>query len=64
MNGEVRYIAHISQDNPTQFYRSLKSKIEEVPSNLYAEVQYHTTIQPNGKALFSAIILGRETEAK
>ncbi|MEK4910595.1 hypothetical protein [Niallia sp. FSL M8-0099] len=61
--GEIKYFAHISQEGAESFYKAMQEIIPRV-GNHYAEIQYSTTMQPNGIALFSAIVIGREREGE
>lgn len=65
MGGDIKYLAHISQYTPEAFYEGLGEQIEECcRQDLYTEIQYQTTMEPTGRALFSAIVLGRTKEAE
>lgn len=60
MNGQISKTAHISIDSANAFGKHLVERIDEMQSEgLLVEVQYQTTIQPNGQAIFSAVIFGR-----
>jgi len=60
MNGQISRTAHISIDSADAFGKHLTKSIDEMQSKgLLVEVQYQTTMQPNGQAIFSAVIFGR-----
>ena len=61
MRGDIKYLAHIAQEGPQNFFKELQGKLEEA-SWLDVEVQYASVIQHNGIVLFSAMILGRLRE--
>jgi hypothetical protein len=56
--GEIKRTALASQDDAKSFYRGLNDKISEF-GDLYVEVHYQTAMQPDGRALFSALLIGR-----
>lgn len=58
----IRHLAHVSNEDGNVFYDHVLNTIGRF-HGYDVEVQYQTTMQPNGKALFSALILGREKEA-
>jgi hypothetical protein len=62
MYGEIKYMSHVANDNARTFYEHVKEAIEKA-GELYVEVQYQQSIQLNGKALWSALIIGRERNA-
>lgn len=65
MGGDIKYLAHVSQYTPVAFYEALGAKIEDCyRQDLYTEIQYQTTVEPTGRALFSAIVLGRTKEVE
>jgi len=42
-----------------EFYEGVRQMVEEWQSEgYYAEIQYQTAVQPNGVAVFSALLLG------
>lgn len=56
----ISQTAHISLTSADAFGRILCGHIDEMQSEgLVVEVQYQTTMQPNGQAIFSAVIFGR-----
>lgn len=59
--GEIKYIGHVSNTDGLEFYKGVRRLIESM-GNLYAEIQYQTTMQPDGSALFSALVIGRLRE--
>lgn len=65
MNGKIEMVAHISIEGANEFFAELRNRISEYESKgLVVEVQYNTCMQPNGIALFSAVILGRKKAIK
>lgn len=65
ITGKIARHAHISFDDTKTFFESLTEHIREFNKlGYFTEIQYQTSMQLNGKALFSAIILGREKEAE
>jgi hypothetical protein len=60
-NGEIKYIGHVSDTDGLEFYKGVRRLIESM-GDLYAEIQYQTTMQPDGRALFSALVIGRLRE--
>lgn len=56
--GEIKRTAQVSQTNIMDFYRCLNAEIGKF-DDLYVEVQYQTSMQPDGRALFSALLIGR-----
>jgi hypothetical protein len=59
MKGEIRRIYHVACDDGKDFFENVKTAIESM-GELYVEIQYQQSIQLNGKALWSALIIGRE----
>jgi hypothetical protein len=58
--GEIKYMTHISQDDPDKFFRCVKQAVDSGDyHDLYVEIQYSTAMQPDGRCLFSALIIGR-----
>lgn len=65
MVGKIKYYAHFSQGSCDDFFGKLERHITEAQAqSLNVEVQYQTTMQPDGQAVFSAILLGRELEVR
>jgi len=63
MKGAIAMSAHVSNVDGNGFYHDVAKCINEMQGiNLEIEVQYQTTMYPNGIALYSALILGREKE--
>lgn len=60
MTGEIRRFCTISKSNVTQFHADvMKALNDEKFHGLYVEIQYSTAMQPDGRCLFSAILIGR-----
>jgi len=60
MLNPINKVAHISVEGADEFFATLSRYISEYESDgMKVEIQYDTCMQPNGKALFSAVILGR-----
>jgi hypothetical protein len=56
--GGIKRTAQVSQTNIMDFYRCLNEEIGKF-DDLYVEVQYQTSMQSDGRALFSALLIGR-----
>jgi len=62
MLNPINKVAHISMEGADEFFATLSRYIyisEYESDGMKVEIQYDTCMQPNGKALFSAVILGR-----
>lgn len=57
--GTIKRVSHVSFNDVYEFYKGLRDQIDRMPDSLDVEIQYQTTMQPDGRALFSALILGR-----
>ncbi|MEH7521719.1 hypothetical protein V7149_00330 [Bacillus sp. JJ1503] len=62
VNGKIKNFTHVAQENADVFFEKVSKRLQEL-ANLDVEVQYQCTMQPNGVALFSAVIIGREVKA-
>lgn len=60
MLNPINKVTHISTEDADEFFATISRHISEYESDgMKVEIQYDTCMQPNGKALFSAVILGR-----
>jgi hypothetical protein len=59
MKGEIKRLSHVADVDGKSFFDKVKREIE-LMDDLYVEIQYQQSIQLDGRALWSAMIIGRE----
>lgn len=56
--GEVGYFSQVMNYDPEKFYADVQEQLAKC-EDFQPEVHYQMTMQPNGRALQSALIIGR-----
>lgn len=58
--GEIKWFGIVSQDDADKYVQKVKEAVELNCRGLYVEIQYQPTMQPNGRQLYTATIIGRQ----
>lgn len=56
---QIKYLGHISNVDGATFHAELKKMLEEQPAHREIELQYQTSMQPNGDIVFSVLVVSR-----